>query len=156
MNLWNEIWFVAIWTFNIGFAAVDAYITFGIIGFTTMQPCFSSVLFTKLATYFLKTISTTWNDFIWYDLILKTISSKLPLLVKVIWVLKHICWRALSLKQNVSTGFDSKWLTEHYHKLFHNQWNILYYIWSRISHPELFHRLCHTFVHYEDRIFQRK
>ena len=57
----------------------------------------------------------------------------------------------------IRTFFDSKWLTEqHYHKLFHNEWNILYYIWSRISHPELFHRLCHTFVHYEDRIFQRK
>ena len=66
---------------------------------------------------------------------------------------KKIIFRVFQIR----TFFDSKWLTEqHYHKLFHNEWNILYYIWSRISHPELFHRLCHTFVHYEDRIFQRK
>ena len=31
--------------------------------------------------------------------------SEVWLSIKVIWVLKHICWRAFSLKHNVSTGF---------------------------------------------------
>ena len=121
MNLWNEIWFVAIWTFNIGFAAVDAYITFGIIGFTTMQPCFSSVLFTKLATYFLKTISTTWNNFdiIWFNfkktcitkIIIKTSYSLMinhthctvEYVVLIIMIWKKCFWRSwYSVGENAS------------------------------------------------------